>query len=160
MLEILEPLKALGSEVVFEGQKRHRPLSNMAMLMLLRRMKVEGVTVHGFRSTFRDWAAEVAKAPREVAEMSLAHKVGSDVERAYARSDLLDRRRSLMERWSRFVTGGEGKVISLTTDCHSCPKSKGRKGLRSDPFRLKGSAGRVHQPVAIEMPKAAGMAPF
>ena len=94
MLAILEPLKALGSEVVFEGQKRHRPLSNMAMLMLLRRMKVEGVTVHGFRSTFRDWAAEVAKAPREVAEMSLAHKVGSDVERAYARSDLLDRRRT------------------------------------------------------------------
>ena len=113
MLEILEPLKALDSEVVFEGQKRHRPLSNMAMLMLLRRMKVEGVTVHGFRSTFRDWAAEVAKAPREVAEMSLAHKVGSNVERAYARSDLLDRRRALMERWSQFVTSGKGEVVSL-----------------------------------------------
>ena len=114
MLAILEPLKALGSEVVFEGQKRHRPLSNMAMLMLLRRMKVEGVTVHGFRSAFRDWAAEVAKAPREVAEMSLAHKVGSDVERAYARSDLLDRRRMLMERWSRFVSGADGTVIPLS----------------------------------------------
>ncbi len=83
------------------------------MLMLLRRMKVDGVTVHGFRSTFRDWAAEVANAPREVAEMSLAHKVGSDVERAYARSDLLDRRRALMERWSQFVTGADGQVISL-----------------------------------------------
>jgi integrase len=70
------------------------------MLMLLRRMGVEGVTVHGFRSTFRDWASEVANAPREVAEMSLSHKVGSDVERAYARSDLLGRRRLLMERWS------------------------------------------------------------
>ena len=128
MLEILEPLKALGSEVVFEGQKRHQPLSNMAMLMLLRRMKVEGVTVHGFRSTFRDWAAEVAKAPREVAEMSLAHKVGSDVERAYARSDLLDRRRALMERWSRFVTGGEGEVISLMTDAYMPPKCKAQKG--------------------------------
>ncbi len=90
MLAILEPLQALGSEMVFEGQKRHQQLSNMAMLMLLRRMGVEGVTVHGFRSTFRDWAAEVANAPREVAELSLAHKVGSDVERAYARSDLLD----------------------------------------------------------------------
>ncbi|WP_299723296.1 hypothetical protein [uncultured Tateyamaria sp.] len=54
----------------------------MSMLMLLRRMKVEGVTVHGFRSTFRDWAAEEAGASREMAEMSLAHKVGSDVERA------------------------------------------------------------------------------
>ncbi|PLS23618.1 tyrosine-type recombinase/integrase [Neptunicoccus cionae] len=104
MLAILEPLTALKSKLVFEGQKRHQPLSNMAMLMLLRRMGVEGVTVHGFRSTFRDWASEVANAPREVAEMSLAHKVGSDVERAYARSDLLERRRELMERWSGFVS--------------------------------------------------------
>jgi integrase len=66
-------------------------------------MDVEGVTVHGFRSTFRDWASEVASAPREIAEMSLSHRVGSDVERAYARSDLLDKRRALMERWSEFV---------------------------------------------------------
>lgn len=113
MLAIVEPLKALQSEYVFEGQKRHKPLSNMAMLMLLRRMGVEGVTVHGFRSTFRDWAAEVANAPREVAEMSLAHKVGSDVERAYARSDLLDRRRVLIERWSDYVSGAAGKVIRI-----------------------------------------------
>jgi integrase len=100
----------MDSEFVFEGQKRNRPLSNMAMLMLLRRMGVEGVTVHGFRSTFRDWASEVSNAPREVAEMSLSHKVGSDVERAYARSDLLDKRRTLMERWSMFVTYGERTV--------------------------------------------------
>lgn len=111
MLEIIEPLKPLQSKYVFEGQKRHQPLSNMAMLMLLRRMGVEGVTVHGFRSTFRDWAGEVAGAPREVAEMSLAHKVGNEVERAYARSDLLDRRRALMERWSQYVTGSEGQVV-------------------------------------------------
>ncbi len=104
MLAIIEPLKAMQSEFVFEGQKRHKPLSNMSMLMLLRRMKVEGVTVHGFRSTFRDWASEVAQVPREVAEISLSHKVGSDVERAYARSDLLDQRRELMETWSRFAT--------------------------------------------------------
>lgn len=103
MLEVLQPLKALKSEYVFEGQKRHKPLSNMAMLMLLRRMGVEGVTVHGFRSTFRDWASEVANAPREVAEMSLAHQVGSDVERAYARSDLLERRRALMRDWSAYL---------------------------------------------------------
>ena len=105
MLDILEPLIDLQSTYVFEGQKRHSPLSNMSMLMLLRRMGIEGVTVHGFRSTFRDWASEVANAPREVAEMSLAHRVGSDVERAYARSDLLEKRRKLMERWSAFVTG-------------------------------------------------------
>ncbi|MEP5151550.1 site-specific integrase [Planktotalea sp.] len=105
MLAILEPLKAMQSEYVFEGQKRNKPLSNMAMLMLLRRMSVEGVTVHGFRSTFRDWASEVANARREVAEMSLAHQVGSDVERAYARSDLLDKRRALMEQWTKFAAG-------------------------------------------------------
>ena len=103
MLAIIEPLRAMQSDCVFEGQKRHAPLSNMAMLMLLRRMQVEGVTVHGFRSTFRDWASEVANAPREVAEMSLAHKVGSDVGRAYARSDLLEKRRTLMNQWSQFV---------------------------------------------------------
>ncbi len=113
MIAILEPLKALESDYVFEGQKRHRPLSNMAMLMLLRRMGVEGVTVHGFRSTFRDWASEAANAPREVAEMSLSHKVGSDVERAYARSDLLEKRRMLMQRWSSFACGADAKVVEV-----------------------------------------------
>jgi integrase len=106
MLTIIEPLRAMRSDYVFEGQKRHRPLSNMAMLMLLRRMGAEDVTVHGFRSTFRDWAAEVANVPREVAEKSLAHAVGSDVERAYARSDLLEKRRALLCDWSRYVASG------------------------------------------------------
>lgn len=114
MLTIIEPLRAMQSEYVFEGQRRHKPFSNMAMLMLLRRMQVEGVTVHGFRSTFRDWASESANAPREVAEMSLAHKVGSDVERAYARSDLLEKRRLLMSRWSSFVCGEESTVPKVT----------------------------------------------
>ena len=113
MMKIIEPLRAMQSDYVFEGQKRHKPLSNMAMLMLLRRMQVDGVTVHGFRSTFRDWASEAANAPREVAEMSLAHKVGSGVERAYARSDLLEKRRFLMERWSAFVCGHQGKVVKI-----------------------------------------------
>ena len=103
MLAIIEPLKALKSDYVFEGQKRHNPLSNMSMLMMFRRMNVEGVTVHGFRSTFRDRASEAASAQREVAEMSMAQKVGSDVERAYARSDLVDRRQKSMEQWSKFV---------------------------------------------------------
>jgi len=112
MLEILEPLRKLKSKMVFEGQKRNNPLSDMAMLMLLRRMDVEGVTVHGFRSSFRDWASEFANADREVAEMSLAHKVGSDVERAYARSDLLERRRTLMEQWSGFVVSSKKGVTN------------------------------------------------
>ncbi len=104
MLEIIEPLKVLKSDFVFEGQKRNHPLSNMAMLMLLRRMGVEGVTVHGFRSTFRDWVSETGNGQWEVAERSLSHKVGSKVERAYARSDLLEKRHALMDEWSRFVT--------------------------------------------------------
>ena len=113
MLDILQPLQTLNSKYVFEGQKRHKPLSNMAMLMLLRRMKIEDATVHGFRSTFRDWASEVANAPREVAEISLSHKVGSNVERAYARSKLLDKRRLLMERWSGFVANRDRNVVHL-----------------------------------------------
>ncbi|WP_299376354.1 site-specific integrase [uncultured Tateyamaria sp.] len=103
MLAILEPLKAMASEFVFEGQKRHQPLSNMSMLMLLRRMGRDAYTVHGFRSTFRDWASEAAGAPREVAEAALAHQVGSEVERAYARSDVLERRRILACDWCVFV---------------------------------------------------------
>lgn len=105
MLAILEPLKAMASEYVFEGQKRHRPFPNMSMLMLLRRMGRDGFTVHGFRSSFRDWASEEAGAPREVAEAALAHQVGSDVERAYARSDLLERREHIMTSWSSFTNG-------------------------------------------------------
>ena len=106
MLEIIEPLKAIKSNFVFEGQKRNHPLSNMAMLMLLRRMGVEGVTVHGFRSTFRDWVSETGNGQWEVAERSLSHKVGSKVERAYARSDLLEKRRALMAQWSHFIANG------------------------------------------------------
>jgi len=111
MLEIIEPLKALESQFVFEGQKRNQPLSNMSMLMLLRRLGVQNVTVHGFRATFRIWASEVAKAPREVAEMSLAHTVGSEVERAYSRTDLLERRRELIERWSQYLTHSNENIV-------------------------------------------------
>lgn len=104
MLRILEPMKAMASTYVFEGQKRHHPLSNMSMLMLLRRMGFGEFTVHGFRSTFRDWAAEVSGVPREVAEAALAHQFGTEVERAYARSDLLERRTTLMASWNNMIS--------------------------------------------------------
>ncbi len=113
MLAILEPMKALKSVYVFEGQKRNKPLSNMSMLMLLRRMKVEGVTVHGFRSSLHIWASEVAHAPSDLAEMCLAHRVGSEVEQAYHRTDLLERRRALMEAWSRFLENKGREVTYL-----------------------------------------------
>ena len=77
----------------------------MAFLMLLRRMSRCELTVHGFRSTFRDWASEHAHAPRELAEAALAHAVGDATERAYARSDVLERRRELMQRWADYTCG-------------------------------------------------------
>lgn len=85
---------------VFKGQKKGRPLSSMAMLMLLRRMERGDLTAHGFRSTFRDWAAEATNFPGEVAEAALAHIVGDKVEAAYRRGDLFDKRRRLMEAWA------------------------------------------------------------
>lgn len=104
---VVELIKTLPtqSEFLFPGMKPNKPLSNMAMMQVLRRMSVEGVTVHGFRSSFRDWAADVAHAPREIAEAALAHQIGSEVERAYRRGDALERRRELMAAWSSFVGG-------------------------------------------------------
>lgn len=89
-------------EFVFtrDGKK---PLSNMAMMMLLRRMKLTEITVHGFRSSFRDWCGDATSFPREVAEAALAHKVGDSVERAYRRSDALEKRRTLMEAWAEYL---------------------------------------------------------
>jgi integrase len=90
------------SELVFPGTKPGRPLSVMALEMVLRRMKVD-VTVHGFRSAFRDWAGERTHFPREVAEAALAHLVGDAVERAYRRGDALEKRRKLMDAWASFL---------------------------------------------------------
>jgi len=80
-----------------------RKLSNMAMLQLLRRIRDDGVTVHGFRSSFRDWAAEQTDTPREVVEACLAHAVGDAAELAYKRSDFLEKRRAVIERWAKYM---------------------------------------------------------
>lgn len=104
-LALLKTLsEARISEFVFPGQKTARPLSNMAMEMQLRRMKHNDITVHGFRSSFRDWAGEATVFPRELAEAALAHVVGDQTERAYRRGDALQRRRELMEAWAAFLT--------------------------------------------------------
>ncbi|WP_407123201.1 tyrosine-type recombinase/integrase [Bradyrhizobium sp. STM 3561] len=100
ILRQLEKLKT--SDFVFAGQKRNRPLSNMAMDMMLRRTKVGDVTVHGFRSSFRDWAGNVSSFPREIVETALAHVIGDKAEQAYRRSDALDKRRKLMEAWAAY----------------------------------------------------------
>jgi integrase len=90
------------ADFVFPGDRR-ATLSDMSMLMLLRRMDRADLTAHGFRSSFRDWAAECTSFPNEVVEMALAHSVGSKVEAAYRRGDLFEKRRRLMDVWADFV---------------------------------------------------------
>lgn len=101
-----------GERFVFPSGKAHKALSNMAMTMTLRRMGRGDLTVHGFRSAFRDWAAERTNFPREVAEMALAHAIGSKVEAAYRRGDLFNKRRQLMDDWSRYC--GSEKITDQT----------------------------------------------
>jgi len=88
--------------LVFPSSVVTRPLSNMAMTMALRRMNRGEVTVHGFRSRFRDWVSEATGHPRELAEAALAHAVGDKVEAAYQRGDMLDKRRAMMAAWAEF----------------------------------------------------------
>ncbi|WP_296038255.1 site-specific integrase [uncultured Agrobacterium sp.] len=100
-ITILTAMKAQSvNELVFPGVRDKRPLSDMSLAKALTAAGGGSYTVHGFRSTFRDWATEVAHAPREIAEASLAHAVGDAVERSYARSDALERRRALMSDWA------------------------------------------------------------
>lgn len=92
------------SDFVFPGQKAERPLSGMAMEMLMRRMDVSQFTQHGFRSSFRDWCGEQTDFARELAEAALSHNVGDEAERSYRRSDALEKRRKMMEAWAKFIT--------------------------------------------------------
>jgi len=104
--------------VIFPGGRASKPLSIMAMTMVLRRMKRGHVTVHGFRSTFRDWSAEESHYPREVAEVALAHTLGNKVEAAYRRGDLFEKRRRLMDDWALFCAqpARTGNVVTLRTE--------------------------------------------
>jgi integrase len=103
-VEILTRAKDIGggSDYLFPGRGGTKPLSNMVFLMALRRMKLD-ITAHGFRSSFRDWAAEQTSFPREVCEMALAHVVENQVEAAYRRGDLFEKRRELMLAWANFA---------------------------------------------------------
>jgi len=103
-MAILAEVAQLGNApdaYIFPSTKQKRPLSQMSMDMLLRRMKLD-ITVHGFRSSFRDWCGEVSSFPREVAEAALSHVVGDATERAYRRGDALEKRRALMAEWASF----------------------------------------------------------
>jgi integrase len=100
---------------VFPGGKAGKPLSSMALLMLLRRMERGDLTSHGFRSTFRDWCAEATNYPREVAEAALAHTLRDKTEAAYQRGDLMEKRRRLMAEWAAFCArrAPVGDVVPL-----------------------------------------------
>nr|WP_181017868.1 site-specific integrase [Sneathiella aquimaris] len=109
-LEVLQNLEEVRqSKYILPGQGGRGHLSNMAFLNLLKRMKRKGLTVHGFRSTFKDWVSESTNYPNEVSEMALAHAVGSQVEAAYRRGDLFQKRVWLMRDWSLFVLSASGK---------------------------------------------------
>jgi integrase len=108
-LVVLRAMAICGTEPdspVFPNSKG-KPLSNMSMDMLLRRMGCDDFTVHGFRSSFRDWAGDKTNFPREVAEAALAHVIGNKVEAAYRRGTALAKRMELMKAWSEFVSGQE-----------------------------------------------------
>jgi integrase len=117
-LAVLDKVRGLDEDLLFPSQKRNpdgtsRVQSDVVFKALMKRMNIEGITTHGFRSTFRDWCGESVRADREVAEAALAHSFGSKVERAYARSDLFERRRTLMNSWGQYATGKAGKVVQM-----------------------------------------------
>ena len=107
--------KTKDGDFVFPGGKRDRPLSTNAILALLKRMKRDDLTAHGFRSSFRDWAAEQTNYARDVAEMALAHTIGDKVEAAYRRGDLFDKRKRMMADWAKFcgTVARAGTVIAI-----------------------------------------------
>jgi integrase len=112
IIDAVKPLMKDGKSFIFPGQ-RGKALSVMAMTMILRRMKRTDITVHGFRSTFRDWASETTGFPHEVCEMALAHTIGNKAEAAYRRGDLFDKRRDLMAAWAAFCEAKPGNVIPM-----------------------------------------------
>ena len=113
-LRVVKALReARDSDLVFPGQKSGTPLV-MALEMVLRRMKIEGATVHGFRSAFRDWASECINFSNEVCEAALAHVIDNKAEAAYRRGDLFDKRRKLMEAWAvYFAAPKAGKIVAF-----------------------------------------------
>jgi len=113
-LSILKRMHKLKQDnFVFPSGRVGRPLSNMAFLALLKRMDRGDITPHGFRSTFRDWTAEQTDYAREVAEMALGHSVGNQVEAAYRRGDLFEKRQRLMDGWAEYCALSKRQVIPI-----------------------------------------------
>jgi integrase len=114
-IAVLKPLHELRrGDFIFPGQSAKKSLSEAAVRKLMGKLGADAFTIHGFRSSFRDWAGERTHFPREVAEQALAHVVGDETERAYRRGDALEKRRALMEAWAQFCdTSAGGKVVPL-----------------------------------------------
>ena len=115
-LDILRAMKRVSQgHYIFPGSRAGNPLSEMSMLMTLRRMGVEDVTVHGFRSTFKDWAADCTTYQNEVSEMALAHTIDNKSEAAYRRGELLEKRKNLMKDWAKYCFSNDAieKIVSL-----------------------------------------------
>jgi integrase len=115
---VLAKVRGLDAHLIFpsalpDKDGKAKIMSCMAFRALYGRMTIEGISTRGFRSTFRDWCSESAHADRELAAAALSRAMGNEVERAYARSDLFERRRALMDAWGRFATGQSGEVIEL-----------------------------------------------
>ena len=119
ILEAVKPLKKAGSSLVFPGPRRNRGLSDMAFEALRRRMKFTGITTHGFRSSFRDWAGDETDFAREVAEAALAHAIGDKAEQAYRRGSAIEKRRALMEAWAKYCSAEQ--VDDPKKKQESCP---------------------------------------
>jgi integrase len=108
MAILKEMQKVRQNDFIFPGAKAGRSISDMAMLMTLRRMGRDDLTVHGFRSTFKDWASDCTNFPREIVEMAMAHAVEDKVEAAYRRGEALVKRPQLMNRWARYCASARG----------------------------------------------------
>jgi integrase len=113
VLAILHEMAALkdGSGLVFLGQRKGVPMSDMTLTAVLRRMGMGDLTAHGFRSTFRDWAAKATVHPNHVVEQALAHAIGSAVEAAYRRGDLIEKRTALMADWAAYLAKPAAQVL-------------------------------------------------
>ena len=113
-LAILEEVRSLGDGTgfIFPGTKTGRPLSDMTLSKLVKELGFK-VDIHGFRTSFRTWAQERTNFPREIAEAALAHQIGSSVEQAYARSDLFEKRRKMMDQWAAYIDAKGADVVEL-----------------------------------------------
>jgi integrase len=111
-MHALSPRPLRSTDYVFPGVRNRQALSDMALSMLVRRLG-QDCTPHGFRSSFRDWAAECTGFPNEVCEMALAHRIPSGTERAYRRGDLFKKRAALMLAWANYIEGQRARVVPL-----------------------------------------------